>query len=87
MRCFLYYNTCTAQTVQQRNKVNTMQNTTQNTTQRAALQAKIDELVTLLEQCTCEDKRIDLTSEDDEVGLEMGGQVRTLRDLVDYYVD
>ena len=51
------------------------------------LQAKIDELVALLAQATCEDTHILLDNEEDEAGIEFAGQIRTLRDMVDYYVD
>ena len=51
------------------------------------LQAKIDEFVALLAQATCEDTHILLDNEEDEAGIEFAGQIRTLRDMVDYYVD
>ena len=51
------------------------------------LQAKIDEFVALLAQAQCEGTNILLDNEEDEAGIEFAGQVRTLRDMVDYYVD
>ena len=70
-----------------------MLNSAKGHTMKEQLQAKIDEFVALLAQATCEDTHILLDkdnlqdTDEDEAALEFAGQVRTLRDMVEYYVD
>lgn len=54
---------------------------------RDLLQAKIDEFVALLAQAQCDRQHILLEDTENEASLEFAGQIKTLRDMVDYYVD
>jgi hypothetical protein len=54
---------------------------------REQLYAKLAEVRELFEQATCEGKAIDIGSDDDVVGTDVGAALYTLEQMVDYYVD